>query len=248
MPKKRLFKTLRTNILTGILVILPVAATIFVINFLFKFLPDWKLIQMITDQCIAYFPGYAKDINPALISKMVSFLTAMTALFCIGLFTRNIFGKKLYGIGDSILGKIPGISTIYIFIRNISTSILAQKKTAFQEVVIVEYPRKGLYSLAFVTAEVNTDFQKPLKEQHDAEELVYLFVPTTPNPTSGILIMSPHKDLTRIDISAADAMKLIISAGVSHPGEEQQGEVPALLEKIETWLDRETPAGEPSND
>ena len=228
--------------------ILPVAATIFVINFLLKFLPDWKLIQIVTDQLITYFPAYAQDINPTLVSTTVSFLTAMAALFCIGLFARNIFGKKLYGFGDSILGKIPGISTIYVFIRNISTSILAQKKTAFQEVVIVEYPRKGLYSLAFVTAEVNKDFEQPLKDKHTIEDLVYLFVPTTPNPTSGILIMSPRSDLTKVDISAADAMKLIISAGVSHPGEEQQGEVPALLEKIETWLDRDNTASEQSSD
>lgn len=106
---------------------------------------------------------------------------------------------------------------------------------------MMEYPRKGIYSIAFVTSSVPDHFRSRIDWPEQDQKFAALFVPTTPNPTSGLLILAPRSELTTLPISVPDAMKLVISAGAVYPGEDDEiSDRPTLLDKLEGWITRET--------
>ena len=149
---------------------------------------------------------------------------------------RNLFGRRLYNLSDKIMTKIPFMKGIYVSVRQISQSLFTQRKSLFKEVVLVEYPRKGLYSLAFVTAIAPESVSKIIRGRHRGkDECISLFISTTPNPTSGVFILVPRSEVTPLDIPVSDALTFIMSAGAVAPGEEGPHS-PTLLDKLEEWL------------
>ena len=122
--------------------------------------------------------------------------------------------------------------------RQISEAFLAQRQTLFKEVVLIEYPRNGIFSVAFVTAPLAPELEKIVPKAKD-QAFVSLFVPTTPNPTSGLMIIAPRRDLTPLPISIAEAMKLVISAGAVYPGSDVIDDRPTLVDKLEAWISRD---------
>ena len=223
-------RSVRTNIIVGLILVTPIVITLFVVNAIFNFFRESEIF----DRLLTLFPQEFQDSVPEMVWLSLNLVFVLLGLFLIGVFARNILGRQIYNFGDRFIGKIPGINKIYLFVRTISESVLAQRETMFQEVVMAEYPRKGLYSIAFVTAVVPEQF----REGFDArEEYLYLFVPTTPNPTSGILIMSKRSEVRTLDITPGDAMKLVVSAGAASPGHQTGETHHTLLDKVETWLE-----------
>ncbi len=209
--KKTLFGRWRANFLTGLAVVLPAVISIAVLVWLFSQVAD------ITDLLLFFMP---RDITHAGEGagpmywhwRAVAFLLALGLVSAIGLAARYYIGKKLIGLVDEVLLRVPLLNKIYGAIKQVNEAFTTGKKSAFKTVVLVEFPRKGIYSIGFITSEQHEEVQAKTKEK-----VVCVFVPTTPNPTSGWLVLVPQHDVTRLDMSVADAIKLIISLGAVSP-------------------------------
>ena len=134
------------------------------------------------------------------------------ALTAIGFLTTNLLGRSLLRVGEAIVDRMPVVRGIYSALKQIFETVLAQKSTSFRQVALVEFPKAGSWCVAFVTTEQTGEISRKLDD-----EMVGLFVPTTPNPTSGYLIYVARKNLVLMDMSVEDAMKLVISGGVIAP-------------------------------
>ena len=194
-----LIKSTKHYLLTGLLSILPVALTYWIILKLFQFFsnPGAKIVAII-------FKG---DV-PEYIPKLAGFILTILFIYLIGQLVSNVLGKQIYGWFEKILSRIPFVNTVYRVIKQITSHISGPDRQAFKKVVFIEYPRKEIWTLSMVTGE----------SRNDKGELYYhVFVPTTPNPTSGFLLYIPQKDICHTDMSIEEGMKIIISGGMLAP-------------------------------
>ncbi len=231
---KQLAKSIRNNMLVGLVLVTPIVVTGFLINVLFTFF---------TNRVITFIPENWREGRPDIIFGILAFVVALVLLFLIGLFVRNLLGKRLYQFGDHILARIPFVNKIYIGVRQIGEALLDQSQTMFKDVVLLEYPRKGMYSMGFTTARVPRQMQAHLPSPDNERDLIAVFVPTTPNPTSGLMILVPVADTFKLPIDVGDAMKLVVSGGAFFPGEKVDNR-PTLLDKLEQWLARDVRSGD----
>ena len=133
-------------------------------------------------------------------------------LMLLGALTANFFGRALLSLGESLVERMPIVRSIYSTLKQIFETVVSTNSGSFKDVVLVEYPRKGLWALAFVTSENKGEIQDRTKD-----DVVNIFLPTTPNPTSGFLLFVPKKDLIYLDMTVDDGMKYVISAGLVVP-------------------------------
>lgn len=220
---KKILTALKVNILFGFFLIVPIVITILIFNFFFKLSTNWMPQSVIIKLGL---PPYT--------DRIVALFLLIVFLYLAGLLIRNIFGRRIYQLGDKILTSIPFIKSVYIPVRQITESLFTQRKSLFKEVVMVEYPRKGLWSIAFVTAIVPKRMKKSFTSE--SEDCITLFIPTTPNPTSGLLILVPRADIRTLDIPVGDALTYVMSAGAVAPGDDSLPTRPSLLDKLEEWL------------
>ncbi len=198
---------MRNIFITGLLVTLPIAFTIFILNFLFKTLDNW-LSPSITKLLILAGAPILEDFRvPGLGVAATVFI-----IFLVGVLTKNIFGAKLVQLGEMIVEKIPIVRNIYTGAKQVVTTIAHTDTNAFNRVVLIEFPRKGIHAMGFVTSETKGEVQA-LTEG----DVVSVFVPTTPNPTSGFLVFLPQNDIIDLTMSVEDGIKLIISCGIVTP-------------------------------
>jgi len=228
---KSVFRSIRTHVLLGGVLVTPVVVTLWIILFLVNFLTTSRMSQWLVSPVIRHLPGR----DTTAVQALVSLTVVLSLLFLIGIIFRNFLGRKAIKLLDRILERIPLINKIYLFVRNVSESIVSQKETMFREVVMIEYPRPGMHAIAFVSAKVPPRLQQA---SGTAEPMVYVFLPTTPNPTSGFLLLVPNSQVRTLDMNTADAMRLIVSAGAAGPGQHEDGSrVPTLLDKLEQMLE-----------
>ncbi len=223
----RITKTIRNNVIVGLILVTPIVVTAFIANWLFT---------LTTDLVIGFVPRSVRAAYPFPISPWIALLLMLIVLFLIGLLTRNILGKKLYKIGDMILGRIPVLNKIYVGVRQISETLVDQSQNLFKDVILLEYPRKGLYSLGFVTGRVPSHIVAGADRQ---KEFHAVFIPTSPNPTSGLVVFAPNEDMHPLPLNVQDAMKLIVSGGAVFPGSGPIDDRPTLLDKLEEWMARQ---------
>lgn len=193
-----MFKKIRNLLLTGILVLLPLVASIYIIWFLFIFIDKW------TGPVIEFFLG---EKVPG-----VGIIFTLLIILLAGLFATNIIGKKIIVFGEKILMRIPLFRNIYMSIKSVLESIFTNNTSSFKKAVLFEYPRRGLYQVGFLTRD-----SSPYFDSITDRELYNIFLPTTPNPTSGMFIMVPREDVIILDLSVEEALKLIISGGILNP-------------------------------
>ena len=198
-------RKIKTYIFTGILVTAPVAITFYLAIELFTYI-DKNVTALIPAR---YNPGnYLPYGLPGL-----GVLLLLLFLILVGMLTANFVGRSLMRFGRSLIDKMPIISGIYNAFRKIFETFLGSgKSAAFRQPVLVEYPRKGMKTIAFLTGPVYREVQ----DQSD-EALVSIYVPTTPNPTSGFLIYIPKKDIVPLNIGVDEALKIILSMGIINP-------------------------------
>lgn len=214
---------LRGYFLAGILVTAPIGLTIFLTWIFLRFI-DRRVSALIPEAYdpFNYLPFSVPGIE--LIKALVSLVMVIIAFILIGWFARNVLGRLLYQMSEYIVHSMPVVSTVYKAIKQIFETIMASQSQAFRDVVLLEYPRKGVWSLGFVTGRTEGEIQRTT-----AEETMTVFVPTTPNPTSGYLLFVPKKELFFIDITVEEAAKLIVSAGIISPPDraiESESEIP----------------------
>ena len=196
--KKSIFAKLRNNFIAGIVVLIPIGITLYLTLFLIRI--SGKVIP--------------KEINPNNYLPFnipgVEILIALLIITFIGWLSLSFLGKKFFELFNNILKKIPILRTIYSAIGQMTES-LTKSDNKQKSVVLLEYPRKGLRAVGFATKENEGLIKNKVKE-----DIINVFVPTTPNPTSGFLLMVPKKDLIFLDVSFEQASKFIVSAGTTN--------------------------------
>lgn len=193
-------KVLRSYLLAGLVVWLPILITMGVLRFIVDLLDNLIPTAYQPEQVLGhYIPG-------------VGVILSLILLLLTGMLATNFFGQRLVAWSDSMLSRIPLVRSIYNTAKQVINAVLSTNSEAFRKVVLIEYPRKGLWSLAFQTGGVGSEINVNSKE-----EMVSVFIPTTPNPTSGFLIMVPKREAIELDMSIDAALKFIISLGVMQP-------------------------------
>jgi len=208
---KNFLQRCRTYFLTGIAVTAPIGITIYIsiifINFIDRNVKDLVPAKYNPDNYLPFdIPG-------------TGLIVAILLLIIIGFFTASFFGKFFVKLGEKIINRLPVLS-IYNALKQVFQTVLGSSSKAFREVVLIQYPRKGIWAVAFITAKTSGEIAIKLKKKY-----VNVFLPTTPNPTSGFLLVVPEKDLIKLKMNIEQGMKLVISGGIITP------EVKKLIKK-----------------
>ncbi len=213
LPQRSFMSRLRGYLLTGIVVTAPISITIY-LTYQFLSFMDKNVGKLFPDDWqYQYFDGfYHGTAIPGL-----GLLVAVTFFIFVGWFATNFLGRLIIKFYEYILDRMPVIRTVYGATKQIFETIMASQSQAFREAVMLEYPRKGVWSIGFVTGVTEGEVQRIT-----AEETVNVFVPTTPNPTSGYLLFVPKKELTYLDMTVEEAVKLVVSAGIITPPDRAQ--------------------------
>lgn len=201
-PKPPLLQRLRTDFLTGLVVVLPLFLTASIVVWFVGFVDD-KVVPLIPR---AYDPEniFGRNIFGFGLLLFVLFTTMVGAL------AKNLIGRQILQFGEQVLGRMPIIRPIYNGLKQIAETLFTQTGSTFQQACLIEYPRKGTWSVAFMTTRVHRE----IVERTGGQDMVSVFVPMTPNPTSGFLRFVPRAEVVPLDMSLEDATKLIISAGL----------------------------------
>lgn len=212
------FGRLRAYFLAGILVTAPLAITIALARWVIEFV-DQRIVPLIPAK---YNPDvYLRDVVGVEIGLPgFGLLVLIVGITLIGALTAGFVGRTLVRWGERILDQVPVVRSLYSGSKQILETVLQQQSKAFRQAVLVEYPRRGLWAIAFVTAPTTGEIKRHL-EEHD---MVNVFLPTTPNPTSGFLLFVPAKDAINLDMSVEEAVKMVISAGIVTPPDRKAAE------------------------
>ena len=194
---------IRRYIVAGLLVWLPVGATILIGAFLIDLMD--RLLFLIP-------PPYRPEALLGFRIPGLGTVLALLVLVATGIFVANLIGRRMVNFYESLLARIPLVRTIYGAVKRFAELVLSDSSDSFKKVLLVEYPRKGLYSLCFQTSE-----HPPEVESRTGEKVVTVFLPTTPNPTSGVMLFVPAKDVVELDMPVDEALKMVISLGVVVP-------------------------------
>ena len=210
MEQEKPKHTLKTYFFTGVLVTAPVAITLYLAVELFKWV-DSSVTRFIPAK---YNPEtYLPYGLPGL-----GVLVLLISLVLIGMLTTNIMGRWIMGFGQRIIERMPIISGIYSALKKLFETLLGRGgSSAFRKAVLVEYPRKGAWTIAFLTTPVYEEFKDMLPD-----DAVTVYVPTTPNPTSGFMLYVPKKELKELDMRVDDAFKLVVSTGIVTPSKKSK--------------------------
>jgi uncharacterized membrane protein len=207
---------IRKYILTGLLVLIPL------------FLTGWVLLTLfnLTDRVLNLIPRvYRPEELLGFPIPGLGLILTVAIIFVIGGLAANVIGRKLVAVGERILEKIPFLRWFYFSSKQIIEAVFINSQDSFRRAVLFEYPRKGIYSIGFITGESSGQLEESVPRS------VTIFVPTTPNPTSGYLIIVPEEETIPLNWSVDEAFRIIVSAGVIMPGEEEKN--PALKEVLE---------------
>lgn len=196
---------IKNYFITGLLVIIPAVLTIYILDI---------LIGMM-DRILKYVPS---KIHPDTYLPFhipgLGLIATVLLTFLAGVLTQNLLGKKLVYLWEWAVSRIPIVRSIYLAIKQLVEAIFAQNSKGFKRVVLIEAPRKDMWLLGFMTGVTEGEVQDKTKKR-----VVNVFVPTTPNPTTGLYLLVPEKDLITLDMSVEDAFKLIMSGGIITPSE-----------------------------
>ena len=205
---------LRTSFLTGIVVIAPVALTLWLIwsvigwfdGFVLPFVPDAYRPEQVLNTIF----GYDLNLNIRGVGVVV-FLVFATL---VGWLAKGLIGRSFIRYAENLVNRMPVVRSFYSGIKQIAETVFAQQERSFEKACMIEYPRKGIWAIGFIS----TTAKGEIAERNSSKgPMVSVFVPTTPNPTSGFLLFFPKADIIELDMSIEDAAKLVISAGLVYP-------------------------------
>ncbi|MBM3859700.1 MAG: DUF502 domain-containing protein [Verrucomicrobia bacterium] len=211
---KELMTKLRRSFFAGLLVLVPLAASLWILWAVVTWLTNWLPLDTRT-------PAH----------RMLALVVLVAVTTAIGWVTRLMIGKRLVSLSEELIARVPVLNRTYGFMKEISQTLLSGRKTVFQRVVLVEYPKAGTYAIGFVTSETRGETQAKTMT-----EVVNVFLPTTPNPTSGFLLLVPQEKVINLEMSVGDAMKMVISGGSVMPAWPMTGEQTDLAGTAETNL------------
>ena len=204
--KRRWLAGLRNNFFTGLVVVAPIGMTLWLV---------WAVTGKIDGMVLPFIP---ETFNPeyyiGINLRGVGVIIFLIFTVIIGWMTKGIMGKSLLNLGEDMVDRMPVVRSVYNGLKQLAETVFAQSETSFDKVCLVEYPRKGIWAVAFISTTTKGEVNQKIPVD---EQLISVFLPTTPNPTSGFLLFVPQSDLIELDMSVGDAMKLVISAGLVYP-------------------------------
>ncbi|TDE38340.1 DUF502 domain-containing protein [Antarcticimicrobium sediminis] len=204
--RRGLFARLRGSFLTGLVVIAPVGLTIWLI---------WSIIGWIDGVVLPLVPQQMRPEQYIGINlRGVGVIIFLLFTIIVGWVAKGIIGRSLINFGERLVNRMPVVRSIYSGIKQISETVFAQSERSFEKACLVQYPRRGIWAIGFVSTIAKGEVSE---RAETGGRLISVFVPTTPNPTSGFLLYFPEEDVTELDMSVEDAAKLVISAGLVYP-------------------------------
>jgi uncharacterized membrane protein len=194
---------IRRWLFAGLMVLVPLGITLFVVDF---------LVGLVDKSLLLVPPGLRPEALLGFSVPGIGIVLILLLVLAVGFLADNFIGARVVRWAESMLGRVPLVRSVYSGSKQLADMVLGEGGTSFRQVILVEYPRKGLWTIAFITG-------GPLWEAREktGRELATVFVPTTPNPTSGFIILVPREDILTLDMSVEEAMRMIISLGVATP-------------------------------
>lgn len=196
---------LRNGFVSGLLLLAPIGITMFVFAWVFE-----KCGGVLRPLYQGYLPEWIRP--DSIVWDILSTFVLMVLITVLGLISRYVLSRWFIGFVDRLIRSIPGVSVVYGAVKQIIETFSTQNKNVFNKVVLVQFPRKGMYSVGFLTNEMVGEVQ-----EKTAEKVSAIFIPTTPNPTTGFLVMLAKDEIIELDMSVGDGMKLIVSVGAVSP-------------------------------
>lgn len=219
--RRGLLARLRTYFLTGLIVTAPVAITFWILVGFIGFV-DRKVVPLIPP---AYNPNtYIQELLGLEVNVPgIGLVVVLIGLTLIGFFAAGLFGRMVVRTGERLVNRMPVVRSVYGALKQIFQTVLESSSRSFREVVLVEYPRRGIWAIAFITSTTEGEVQSTI-----ADPVVNIFLPTTPNPTSGFLLFVPRSDLVVLDMTVEEGIKMVVSAGIVTPPDRRSEEAKAI--------------------
>ena len=222
--KRTMLGSLRASFLTGLVVIAPLGLTVWLL---------WTFVGWVDSFVLPLVPARLQPEQYIGINlRGVGVIIFLLFTIVVGWFAKGLIGRSLIRWAESLVSRTPVVRSVYGGLKQIAETVFAQTETSFDKACLVEYPRKGLWAVAFISTTAKGEIEDAVPT---GDELLSLFLPTTPNPTSGFLLFAPRRDIIELDMSIEDAAKLVISAGLVYPNREpvEQPKVAQLRERID---------------
>lgn len=212
--------SLRSNFLTGLIIIAPITMTAWLM---------WSVVGWIDSRVWSIVPDtyqphryvqtlYNIQLNDQIDIRGVGLVVFLVFTIFVGWLGKGFVGRSLLRYGESLVERMPVVRTVYGSVKQIAETVFNQKNSSFDKACLIEYPRKGIWAIGFIATSARGEIEKySPKDDH----LVSVFVPTTPNPTSGFMLFLPSKDINELAMSVEEAAKLVISAGLVYPAEKE---------------------------
>ena len=212
--------SLRSNFLTGLIIIAPITLTAWLM---------WSVVGWIDSRVWSIVPDtyqphryvqtlYNIQLNDQIDIRGVGLVVFLAFTIFVGWLGKGFVGRSLLRYGESLVERMPVVRTVYGSVKQIAETVFNQKNSSFDKACLIEYPRKGIWAIGFIATSARGEIEKySPKDDH----LVSVFIPTTPNPTSGFMLFLPSKDINELAMSVEEAAKLVISAGLVYPAEKE---------------------------
>lgn len=203
-----MLRQLRNGFIAGLVLVAPMGVTLFVVNFMLE-----RIGQPLSNAIFQFVDEEVRSQGVTqLLLSIAAIIIVTIAITALGFLSKYFIGRFVINMGERLIDTLPFVNAIYKSVKQIVDTFSKQQKAVFQKVVLTEYPRKGVYVLGFLTSDAKGEVQ-----HKTGAEVVNVFVPTTPNPTSGFLLMVPKNEIIPMEMTVADGMKLIVSGGAVTP-------------------------------
>lgn len=207
------FAGLRASFLTGLVVIAPVGLTVWLM---------WTVVGWVDGVVLPLIPAkYQPEQYIGINLRGVGVIIFLVFTVIVGWIAKGLIGRSLIRFAESLVNRMPVVRSIYSGVKQIAETVFAQSERSFEKACLVQYPRKGIWAIGFISTEARGEITQKARAE---SQLMSVFVPTTPNPTSGFLLYFPREDVVELDMSIEDAAKLIISAGLVYPPERTEAD------------------------
>ena len=225
--KPSIFARLRSNFLAGLIIVAPIGLTIWLIwtvvgwvdSWVWPFVPQAYHPEALVNYLLGRTPGNEVTVNVRGVGVVI-FLVFTVVVGWVG---KGLIGRSFLGIGERLVDRMPVVRSIYNAVKQIAETVFSQRDTSFDKACLVEYPRRGIWAIAFISTNAKGEIDAKIS---DGEPVVTVFLPTTPNPTSGFLLFLPQRDVKPLDMTVEDAAKLVISAGLVYPNGKDAAALP----------------------
>ncbi|MBQ2263311.1 MAG: DUF502 domain-containing protein [Loktanella sp.] len=222
---------LRGNFLAGLVIVAPIGLTFWLIwtvvgwvdSWVWPFVPNYYHPEPLINRLLGRTPGNEITVNVRGVGVVIFFIFTIF----VGWLGKGLIGRSFLHMGERMVDRMPVVRSVYNAAKQIAETVFSQRETSFDKACLVEYPRKGLWAIAFVSTNAKGEIASQLS---DGETFVTVFLPTTPNPTSGFLLFLPRSDIKELSMSVEDAAKLVISAGLVYPNNKAVADLPAAAE------------------